>query len=267
MDSTSKRLLRLQSGWFKASLVSSAYCSRSTANQYANDASEFTAMISSCREWLFYRETSDWVTGTGILAPAHFIGQGYSPLIGSPWINECTISNVVNRMSVPSSLSGFTITGARLILESAGETHRYKYDNSSDINISDTFYCPVNACDYGGIKAKMSTSLQPPGYLWQQTPDINIDADVLNDNTYAVVGVESYTPFSTGIAMPRFVSGAWSAYNFSSAQVSWINTNRTFYLHMLWETMYPSFVYPINYSHYIYSRQIRGLRLEVYCTV
>jgi hypothetical protein len=272
MESTSKRLMRLQSGWFKTTFVSSALSSRTTANQYSNDEYQFTTMITACREWLFYASSTEWVAKSGLLGPQHFVAQGFAPSLnadGGTWINECTIGNVVNRLQVPSTLSSFTISGARLLLESPGETHRYKYDNSSDINISDEFYCPNTANNYRGLMAKVSSTLQPPGYLFQQYPgiDIDIDADTLNDNTSRIVGVESHTPFTTGIAMPRFGAGAWSTYNFSSTQVTWLNTHRDFYLYLAWDTMYPSYVSPINYSHRIYSRSLRGLRLEVYCTV
>lgn len=274
MDSASKRLLRLQSGWFKASFLSSALCSRTTATYMWNDASDdeyqFGEMMAACRSYIFYAGTSYWVSGPGLLGPAHFVANGCAPslnALGGTWAKECTIGNVYNRMQIPSELSSFTITGARILFESPGETWSHYHTLSNGSFDYEHFYVPDTACNYDGIRVKLSSSLQTPNYVWTQTPDISVSADVLNDITASSVGVESYLPFSTGIAMPRFASGAWSAYNFSAAQVSWLNTNRTFYVYLGWESLVPSYDRIFGGEHYIYSRGIRGLRMEVYCAV
>ncbi len=266
MQSSSKRLIRLQSGWFSLPFMSGAYCSRTTANQYIDNASQLQLMQSACWNWFPTQGTGAWVsTGASLATPMYIVEQGGANAgavtVGYPWQNECTQVHAVNRFQFPSLLTGYNITGVRIWLESPGEVWRDFTLNSSYNVIDDVWYAPVTTIG-GALNFRVSSTLQVPSFA-SSSPDMSITAQLLTDNSWNVVDVESWNPFSYW-GLSRFNAGGWSYYDLSAATVTWINSNRTFYLHSNWTADYMPF-YWLGRNVSTYTRHIRGLVIQVYC--
>jgi len=267
MQSTSKRLIRLQNGWFDLSFVSGAYCARTTANQYQNNYSQWQAMHDANWSWLNSQGTGAWVSsGASLAVPIvawcqSGTNQGTINL-GYPWLNELTQVHTVNRFQFPSTLTGFNITGARLWLESPQEVgHDFWFDSGWNFQY-DELYVP-NVMESGGFNVRFSTTLQAPNFA-TNGQDVSMTMQLLGDNTWAVApSYESWKPFA-GWAIGRAPAGAWSYYDLSPATVTFLNANRDFYMHTNFSQTYGPH-YNIGNDTYTYTRNLRGMVLEVYC--
>jgi hypothetical protein len=263
-SSTSKSLLRLQDGWFILSHVSGAYCSKTVVSQVKNNSSDYSGMQSYCWNLFWGLGTGAWVsTGATTATPLYMIGRAKAITYAYPWLNECTQIHVSNRYQLPSFLTGLNITSAKLWLESPGETERDFLRTSGDVLYSDTWYANDPPSITGALNVRFSTALQAPRYAWDGA-DMSMSIDALSDNTGAVVGVEAWNPFSYA-GNSRFAGGAWSSYDIPSGLVSWINANRDFFMQMNWTTGYAPWFYVDGYSNYTYTRNIRGIALQVFC--
>jgi hypothetical protein len=267
MQSSSKRLIRLQNGWFDLSLVSGAYCARTTANQYSNNYSQWIAMHDANWAWLNSQGTGAWVSsGTSLATPIAVWCQsetGYGTItLGYPWHNELTQVHSVNRFQFPSTLTGYNITGARLWLESPMEANHDYWYTSGWVLEGEDIYAPSITMS-GGLNVRFSASIQAPSFA-TSGQDVSMTAQLLSDNTWAAIpGVENWKPFG-GWALARAPAGAWSYYDLSPATVTFLNSNRDFYMFTNWSQTYGDH-YNIGNDTYTYCRSMRGMVLEVYC--
>jgi hypothetical protein len=261
-DTVQKKLLRIQSGWYTLSLLSGAYCAKATVSQVKNNQSDFSGMQTYNWNLFWPLGTGAWVsTGAVTATPLYGIGRGRAITYQYPWINECLQIHSANQYQF--SISSGTISGVRLYLESPGETERDFLRTSGDILYSDVSYALDPPSIGGALNIRLASSIQAPRFAWDGA-DISLSIDTLSDNSAAVVGVEPWQPFSNA-GLSRFSAGGWAYYDLPAAMVTWINTNRTFFMHTNWTTGYAPWFYLDGYSNYTYTRTIRGMAFQVYC--
>lgn len=263
-ESTSKSLIRLSPGWFSLNILGGAYCPKSGFGYASNTQSYLDGMQTYTWNLLWGAGSGTWVsTGTSPSMPLYLYGRNTAINRAYPWKEECTQGHTVNQFQFPSFLTGYNITGARLWLESAGETYRNVLVNASGQILSDTWYAQEVADITGGLNVRFSTAMELPRFAWDGY-DLTIPIDTLVENSWNTgASVEPWTDFPYR-DVSRITAGAWAYYDLSSSMVTWLNNNRIFYMHTNWTTGYVPF-YFVNYSYYMYIRTIRGMRLQVYC--
>jgi hypothetical protein len=139
--------------------------------------------------------------------------------------------------------------------------HDY-YFNSSYVLVDEQIFAPATTLT-GGLNVRFAASIQAPSFA-TAGQDVSMTAQLLSDNTWAAIpGVENWKPFG-GFAVARSPAGAWSYYDLSPATVTFLNSNRDFYMFTNWSQTYGDYYWDHN-DTFTACRSLRGMVLEVYC--